>query len=121
MTLIMTTTPAQAGDDERVPQFLKFPAIITNTFDGIHITGLVSISIEVHVENKSALRRLETSRPRLQDSFTRSVVNLAQLYIDPYRPLPWKEMMRALQHAADMTLPGEKMRVLVVDATTRPA
>ena len=118
--LFAVISPAYASDDEAVPQFLKFPPIITNTIDGVHITGLVSITVQVHVENKSSLRRLEDSRPRLQDCFTRAVIDLAHSYIDPYQPLPWAEIVHQLQRAADITLPKEKMHVLVVDAITRP-
>lgn len=120
LTLFAALSPAYAADDEAVPQFIKFPAIITNIIDGIHITGLVSVTVQVHVDNKMALRRLEQARPKLQDCFTRTVIDLAQIYIDPYRPLPWSIMTRELQHAADIAMPKEKMRVLVVDASTRP-
>ncbi len=116
----MTASPARAADNEAVPQFLKFPAIITNIVDGVRITGLVSVTIEVHVDNKSVLRRLELSRPLLQDSFTRTVIDLAQTYIEPYRPLPWQTIATRLQRAADTALPKEKMRVLITDMSTRP-
>lgn len=110
-----------AHAESDAPQFLPFPIIIVNTLDGPRVTGLFSVTVQLHTNSVEAFHRLEKLRPLIQDALTRTTIDLGQNYVDPRDPLPFKLIELKLQAAAQQVAPKEKLRVLIINASTRPS
>lgn len=120
LLLLFTQVPRAQAESE-APQFLPFPIIIVNTLDGPRVTGLFSVTLQLHTTSVEAFHRLEKLRPKIQDALTRTTIDLGQNYVDPHDPLPFKLIEQKLQAAAQQVAPKEKLRVLIISASTRPS
>jgi hypothetical protein len=119
---LLWATPLHAADTmDNVPRYVSFPTIIVNTSDGLSYNGLFSIKIQLQVNSPDAHEQAEALRPLFQDALTRATYRLAQLYVDPRRPVPWARLMRELESAAQQVAGKTKIRVLILEATTRPS
>ncbi len=101
------------------PQFVRFRPIIVSTYQDTRISGYLSVTVHVQTADRDALQRIESARPKLQDAFTRAAVELGQLYVSPGKRLNFQLVAQRLQAAANAAVPGEMVRVYVVDASTR--
>jgi hypothetical protein len=101
------------------PQFVRFRPVIVSTYEDTRISGFLSVTLHVQAEDRDARERIERARPKLQDAFTRAAIELGQLYVSPKRKLDFTLLARRMQAAASAAVPGEKLRVYVVDASTR--
>jgi hypothetical protein len=101
------------------PQFIKFRPIIVSTFADTRVSGLWMVTVQVQATDYAARKRLEQARPKLQDAFTCAAVELGQLYISPSRKINFQLVTKRMQAAAQTAMPGEKLRVLIVDASSR--
>jgi hypothetical protein len=114
--LLLVSISAQAKEP---PQFVRFRPVIVSTYEDTRISGFLSVTLHVQAADRDARERLEQSRPKLQDAFTRAAIELGQLYVSPKRKLDFKLVARRMQAAAAAAVPGEKIRVYIVDASTR--
>lgn len=101
------------------PQFVRFRPIIVSTYQDTRISGYLSVTVHVQATDRDALQRVESARPKLQDALTRAAVELGQLYVSPGKRLNFPLLASRLQAAAAAAMPGENIRVYVVDASTR--
>jgi hypothetical protein len=116
--LFLTLISAQVQATEP-PQFVRFRPVIVSTYEDTRISGFLSVTLHVQANNREARERVERARPKLQDAFTRAAIELGQLYVSPKRKLDFHLVARRMQAAASAAVPGEKIRVYVVDASTR--
>jgi hypothetical protein len=114
--LLLAGLPAHAAD---TPQFIKFQPIIVSTFEDTRVSGLLSVTVQVQALDRDAKQRLERARPKLQDAFTRTAIELGQLYVSPDRKINFQLLAARMQAAAAAALPGERLKVFVVDASSR--
>jgi flagellar basal body-associated protein FliL len=115
-------TPLQAADTmDSVPRYVSFPAIIVNTSDGIDYNGLFSVKVQLQVNSPAAHEQAEALRPIFQDALTQATYRLAQLYVDPRKPVPWARLKKELESAVQRVAGKTKIRVLILEATTRPS
>jgi hypothetical protein len=113
-------TPLQAADTmDNVPRYVSFPVIIVNTSDGLSYNGLFSVKVQLQVNNPAAYEQAEALRPLFQDALTRATYRLAQLYVDPRKPVPWTRLVQELDSAVQRVAGKTKIRVLILEATTR--
>jgi hypothetical protein len=116
----LLAAPLQAADTvDTVPRYVSFPVIIVNTSDGLSYNGLFSLKVQLQVNSPEAHEQAEALRPLFQDALTRATYRLAQLYVDPRKPVPWVRLMRELDSAVQRVAGKTKIRVLILEATTR--
>jgi hypothetical protein len=101
------------------PQLIRFRPVIVSTYQDTRISGYLSVTLHIQATDRDARQRLESARPRLQDAFTRAAIDLGQLYVSPARRIDFQRVAARMQAAAEAAVPGEKVRVYVVDAITR--
>jgi hypothetical protein len=115
-------TPLTAADTiETVPRYVSFPTIIVNTSDGIGFNGLFSVKVQLQVSSTAAHDQAEALRPQYQDALTQATYRLAQLYVDPRKPVPWARLKTVLESAVQGVAGKTKIRVLIIEATSRAA
>ncbi len=100
-------------------QFVRFSPIIVSIMDNNRIAGLLSITVHCQAPDDAARKQAELLKPRLQDIFTRTVLELGELYIAPDRRIDFDMVTARLQAAATATAPNARLKVYVIDASTR--
>jgi hypothetical protein len=117
----LLSVPVMAADTmDNVPRFVSFPVIIVNTSDGQRYNGLFSVKVQLLVNSPDAHDRAEALRPQYQDALTQATYRLAQLYVDPRKPVPWTRMEQELNTAVRRVSGNAPIKVLIVEAATRP-
>jgi predicted metal-dependent enzyme (double-stranded beta helix superfamily) len=101
------------------PQFVKFAPIIVSIMDNHRVTGLLSITVHAEAATSEKRELAEKLRPRLQDAFTRKVLELGEIYISPDRKIDVGFVAAHMQAAAKSALPDVPLKIYVFDASTR--
>ncbi len=101
------------------PQFVKFSPIIVSIMDNHKVMGLLSITVHAEAATSDKREVAEKLRPRLQDAFTRKVLELGEIYISPDRKIDIAFVTAHLQAAAKTALPDVPLKIYVFDASTR--
>ncbi len=117
----LVSAPVLAADTiDNIPRFVSFPVIIVNTSDGLRYNGLFSVKVQLQVNSQDAHDSAEALRPQYQDALTQATYKLAQLYVDPRKPVPWTRLVQELNTAVRRVSGNAPIKVLIVEAATRP-
>lgn len=118
-------SPAQAapgsGSDAPAFNIVRFEPIIVTLFDSNRAIGLMSVTPALQVPTQADKEQIEAQRVRYLDAFNTTLMQMGRLHVNPRRPLDVPLLARTLETTANRLHGGKaKLRVLVLDASTRP-
>ncbi|MGK2285418.1 hypothetical protein [Pedomonas sp. V897] len=110
---------ARRTDDGLAYNFVRFEPIIVTLFDSNRVTGLMSVTLALQVPTPEDKDAIEAQRPRFIDAFNAELSRLGRLHVRPDRPLDVDLLARALETTANRLYGKNRVRALVLDASTR--
>lgn len=116
------TTAHAASDDKDKPVFniVRFEPIIVTLFDSNRAVGLMSVTPALQVPTAADKEQIEAQRIKYLDAFNATLMQMGRLHVNPKRPIDVPLLARTLETTANQLYGKAKVRVLVLDASTRP-
>lgn len=114
--------PAQANAEKPKTEeglYVRFEPMIVPVFADGRVAGLMSVTVNLQVKDEAAQKAIEAARPKFIDAIRTKLAGVAELWVDPRRPINVAQMRGALQQAIAPISAAWKPRLLVVDASVR--
>ena len=108
--------PTAPGDN---PSFVTIDTMIISILQGPKVSGLMSVTVRLQLEDEGDREDVEFLRPKLRDRYLSLLSRLGSASIDIDRPLNVPRLQNILQRATDKVVGEDKALVLITDASTR--
>lgn len=119
---VLCVAPAQANAEKPKAGdglYVRFEPMIIPVFSDGRVAGLMSVTVNLQVKDEAAQKAIEAVRPKFIDAMRTRLAGIAELWVDPRRPINVTQMRGALQQAIAPISAAWQPRLLVVDASVR--